>query len=258
MISQSILTLITAIFIGGAAGYIGSLMLTKRMALVGGPLGHLALPGVALALIYHFNIFLGALFSIFLGIFFIWFFETKTKLPLEALTGVVFASGVALGFLILPMSHAEEAIVGDITKVDLLDAFLAVGLGSVIFLATRKIYKKIVLTSISEDLARARQINIKKINFIYLLLIAFITALEVKIIGILLTAALFAIPASTARNLSKNLFQYSLFSTVIGIISALSGIILFKITNFPAGPLMILSSSLSFLLSLVFKRKKAY
>jgi len=40
MDTQFILSLITAIFIGGVAGYLGSLMLTKRMALIGGPLGH--------------------------------------------------------------------------------------------------------------------------------------------------------------------------------------------------------------------------
>lgn len=57
MDTQFILSLITVIFIGGTAGYLGSLMITKRMALVGGPLGHLALPGAALALFYGFNIF---------------------------------------------------------------------------------------------------------------------------------------------------------------------------------------------------------
>jgi len=101
--SQFVLSLITAIFIGGIAGYLGSLMVTKKMALVGGPLGHLALPGVALALIYHFNIFSGALLSIAIGAAIVWLLRIKTKLSMEALTGVVFAAGVALGFLILPL-----------------------------------------------------------------------------------------------------------------------------------------------------------
>lgn len=252
---QLILSLITGIFIGGIAGYLGSLMVTKRMALIGGPLGHLALPGVALALLYHFNIFWGALISIIFGVFFIWVFETQTKLPIEAITGIVFACGVALGSLILPMSHAEEAIIGDITKLELFDTVLAVGLGIIIFLIIKRIYRDLVLISISEDLSKSKKINVRKINFIFLLSIALITALEVKIIGILLTAALFAIPASAAGNLSKNLFQYSFFSVLIGIISTISGILLFKITSLPAGPLMILTSGILFLISLIFKRK---
>jgi ABC-type Mn2+/Zn2+ transport system permease subunit len=56
MENQLSLSLTAGIFIGGAAGYLGSLMLSKRMALVAGPLGHLTLPGIALALLYDFNV----------------------------------------------------------------------------------------------------------------------------------------------------------------------------------------------------------
>ena len=65
------LALVLGFFVGGIAGYLGSLMLTKRMALVGGALGHLALPGVSLALLYHFDVGLGAFLFLFFGIFFI-------------------------------------------------------------------------------------------------------------------------------------------------------------------------------------------
>ncbi len=57
---QDIYSLITAIFIGGAAGYLGSLMVTKRMALVGDALGHVALPGMGLALLFGLNVSVGA------------------------------------------------------------------------------------------------------------------------------------------------------------------------------------------------------
>jgi len=96
------LSLFTGVFIGGVAGYLGTLMVSKRMALVGGALGHLTLPGIALALIYGFDVSLGALPLVILGIVLIWLFEIRTHLSMEALTAVVFASGVAAAFLILP------------------------------------------------------------------------------------------------------------------------------------------------------------
>ncbi len=224
MDNQFILSLITAIFIGGVAGYLGSLMITKRMALVGGPLGHLALPGAALALLYHFNIFWGALLSIVIGAVIIWLLEIRTKLPMEALTGLVFAAGVALSFLILPITQAEEALIGDITKINLTDTILAVVLGIIVFLVLKKIYSKMILSGISEDLARVEGVNVKKYNLIYLISIALIVALEVKIVGGLLTVAMLVIPASTASNFSKNLSQYSLGALTIGIISAGLGV----------------------------------
>jgi ABC-type Mn2+/Zn2+ transport system permease subunit len=83
-------------------------MLGRRMALVAGPLGHLTLPGIAIALMYGFDITLGAFPFVILGILLIWLFEMRTKLPVEALTAVVFATGVAAAFLFLPLSRLRR------------------------------------------------------------------------------------------------------------------------------------------------------
>jgi len=102
---QMLLSLTTGIFIGGAAGYIGSLMLGKRMALVAGPLGHLTLPGIALALLYGFDVSLGAFPFVIVGIFLIWLFEMRTKLPMEAFLMVRTASGIPVTILMLVFSY---------------------------------------------------------------------------------------------------------------------------------------------------------
>ncbi len=247
-------SLIAGIFIGAAAGYLGSLMLSKRMALVAGPLGHLTLPGIALALIYRFDVSFGAFPFVVMGIVLIWLFELKTKLPMEALTAVIFASGVAVAFLFLPMRQAETALVGDISSIGPWETAATSLICLFVLLATKKIYRETVLINISEDLAGSVGINIKKYNFIYLLLIAVIVALGVKIVGGLLTAALVAIPASAARNMSGNLKQYAFGAMITGAASACAGISLFRLTGFPAGPLIILAGTAIFLVSVFFKK----
>ena len=251
---QFFLSLICGIFIGGVAGYLGTLMLSKRMALVAGPLGHLTLPGIALALIYGFDVSLGAFPFVILGIILIWLFEMRTKLPMEALTAIVFASGIAIAFLFLPIEQAETALIGDITKVSLKEAIITAILCLLVFFVIKKIYPQITLINISEDIAKAEKINVKKYNFLYLGAIAIIVALGVKMVGGLLTAALVAIPVCAARNLSKNLFQHTLLATSFGITSAFLGILIFELTGFPAGPLIILTSAFFFLISLIFKK----
>ena len=254
MENQFLLSLIVGISIGGVDGYLGSLMLSKRMALVAGPLGHLTLPGIALALMYGFDVSLGAFPFVILGIILIWLFEMRTKLPMESLTAIVFTSGVAIAFLFLPIEQAETALVGDITRVRFGEAIISFILVISLFLIVRKIYSKIVLMNISEELAKSEEVNVKKYNLIYLGSIAIVVALGVKMVGGLLTAALVAIPASSAKNLSRDLTQYAFVSMIIGMISSSLGIILFKITGFPAGPLIILASTSIFLISMVFKR----
>jgi ABC-type Mn2+/Zn2+ transport system permease subunit len=248
------LSLLSGMSIGGAAGYLGTLMLSRRMALVAGPLGHLTLPGIALALLWGLDVSIGAFPFVILGVVLIWLLEMRTKLPAEALTALVFASGVAITFLFLPIEQAESALVGDISSVGLGGAALSVGASLAIVLALRRHYPQLVLANISEEFAAAERIPVRRYDFLYLILIAVMVALGVKMVGGLLTAALVAIPPSAARNVSRNLKQYTLGATAIGIGSAVLGILLSRVTGFPAGPLIILVSTGIFLLTLPFAK----
>lgn len=229
-------------------------MLTKRMALVGDALGHVALPGMGLALILGLDISLGAFVFLLLGIFLIWLFEIRTSLPTEALVGIVFVASLAGGFLIVPEPELLEALFGDISRVSQEMAFISIIFSVLIFLAVKRIYPKIILAGISSDLAKSEGVKIKRQNLIYLLAIAALVALGVKIVGSLLVGALVIVPAAAARNMSRNLREYYLESAAFGALSSLFGIMLSKFLGFPAGPLIILASTLFFLISLAFKK----
>jgi ABC-type Mn2+/Zn2+ transport system permease subunit len=49
--------LIVGAFVGLTAGYLGSIMVSRHMSLVGDALSHVALPGVALGILFNFNPF---------------------------------------------------------------------------------------------------------------------------------------------------------------------------------------------------------
>jgi zinc transport system permease protein len=251
---EFILAMTMGAFLGGAAGYLGTLMLSQRMALVAGPLGHLTLPGIALALILDFDVSLGAFPFVILGVIFIWLFEMRTGLPMEAVTAVVFAAGVAITFLFLPQGKAVPALIGDISQITFWAASIVILFSLTIFFMTRKIYSRMILAGISEDLAKVQGTNFRHYNLIYLLGIALTVALGVRIMGGLMTAALVAIPASTARNMSKNLTQYSYGGLILGSLACILGISAFNFTGLPAGPLIVIAGTFFFLVSLGFKR----
>ena len=194
---ELILALIIGTVVGGVAGYLGTLMVTKRMSLMGGALGYMALPGIALALIYGFDISIGALVFLAFGVVLIWLFERKTKLPMEALTAIVFSSSLAIAFLFLPEEETTEALIGDISRISITDTSIAVAVAVIIFFVTKRIFSDLVFVSISEDLAQVSGISISKTNLVYLVCIALVVAIGVKVVGGLLTAALVAIPASS-------------------------------------------------------------
>ncbi len=247
-------SLVTAGIISAVASYVGTLMLGKRMALVAGPLGHLTLPGAALALLYNFDITLGAFPFVLLGVLLIWLLELRTRLPVEALTAIVFATGVAVSFLFLPLEEAERALVGDLTKIELSDMMCSLLVSAPALAVVSRIYGDIILTCMSEDMARITGINVGRHNLIYLLVVGAVVALGVKIVGGLLTAALVAIPAAAARNISRSLKEYKFIAVLLGVGSAVGGVLLSWMFEISSGILIILVGSAIFLVTSVFRR----
>src|SRR3990167_2688169 len=121
-------TLLAGSAIAAAGGMIGSFALLRRMALVGDALSHIALPGIALGLIFHFNPFLVAFLFLALGTLIIWTVEHKTKLPVDTLVGVVFTQALAVGALLSTEEEILEALFGNISIVSRSDMFVAVAI----------------------------------------------------------------------------------------------------------------------------------
>ena len=252
--SDIYLVIISALFIGLAAGYLGSFMVLRRMALVGDALSHVALPGVALGLIFNFNPLLGAFATLFLGIVCIWLIEQKTKLSTESLVGLFFTVSLATGLLITPEPELLEALFGDISKVTGLDMILAIALSLTVIMVTSQISRGLMLGILSDDLARSNGVKTTRINFIYLLLVAVIVALGIKVVGTFLMGALVVIPAITAKNFAKSLKSYVWGSAVVGLLGALMGIILANALSLSPGPIIVLVSGGLFLISLLFNQ----
>jgi ABC-type Mn2+/Zn2+ transport system permease subunit len=131
---------------------------------------------------------------------------------------------------------------------------VSVILSSAIFIIINRIYPGLILSNISGDLAEVEGIKTKRYNLLYLLLIAVVVALGIRVTGSLLVGALVIIPAATARNMSRNLRQYSFGSIVFGVLSCIFGILLSGLTGISAGILIILCSGFFFLISLLFKK----
>ena len=248
------LSLIVGGFVGLASGYLGSLMVLRKMSLVGDALTHVALPGLAVGLIFHFNPFFGAFGALLLAIILIWLIEHRSKLSTETLVGIFFATSLSIGLLITPQPELLEALFGDISKTLLVETILAAILSVVAIITVHQIYNRLVLGTMSNDLASSVGIKTKKIDFIFLLIVALIVALGIKIVGSLLMGGLVIIPAAAGKNLSRNLTAYGGFSALFGLASATGGVYLASLLHFSPGPVVVLTSAAIFFLSLIFRK----
>jgi len=249
------LSLLIAVFVGISAGYLGSLMVLEKMALVGDALSHVALPGLALGILFNFPLFLGAFAFLFAAAVVVWYVGRVTKLSYESIVGAMFTFALAIGILIVPQTELLEALFGDITKVTLLDTIIAIVIAIIAMLLTKTIYKKLVLGMISEDLAISKGIKVARTNLLYLLLVSLIVAVGIKIVGTLLVGFLVIVPAAAAKNVSSDLLRYSVLSAIFGAISSFSGVLSSSYLNLQSGPLVVISGIIIFAATVLAKWK---
>ena len=250
------LLLVTGIFIGAASGYLGSFMVLKRMSLVGDALSHVALPGVAIALVFHISPMIGAMAALTFATIGVWYLEQTSSVYPEALVGVFFTASLALGILLTPEPELLESLFGSMEKITLVDGLVAIWVSIAILIMTKMISKQIVLGAISEELAQSVGISGRKINLLYLLLVGIVVALGVKYVGTLLMGALVIIPAVSAKNISKSMNQYYLFSIVFGVLSTLVGAVIAHSYQLSTGPVVVLTSIVIFCITFVVMRMR--
>jgi ABC-type Mn2+/Zn2+ transport system permease subunit len=241
--------------VGASSGFLGSFMVLKRMSLVGDALSHVALPGIAIALTFGINPMLGALVALIVATFGIWYLSEHSEVYPEALVGVFFTASLSLGLLLTPEPELLEALFGNIDKIGLFDGIITVIGAILIFVVTALISKKLLLGVVSEDLAKSQKIDVKKINLVYLLLVALVVALGVKFLGTLLTGAMVIIPAVTAKNLAKSIKSFHYLSIGFGILASVIGILIAKYTGISSGPAVVLTAVALFIFSYLFRKK---
>ncbi len=250
------LQLIVGVLIGISAGFLGSFMVLRRMSLVGDALSHVALPGIAIAMMLSLNPFFGAFGTLFLGILGIWLLERKTALPSETLVGILFTLSLAIGILITPEPELLEALFGDISKIGVPDLILTIAAVIITGILMQRIYKGVILDIISRDLTRSMGISVNKVNLIFLVLVAIIVALGLKVAGTLLMGSLVIIPAAAAKNISVNLKDYIVYGGIFGAICAAGGILIAHYFSLPPGPMVVLTGGALFLGTLLMKEEK--
>lgn len=262
MSEELVFSLLIGVSVGFSAGYLGSIVVLEKMALVGDALSHVALPGLALGIMLGFNPLLGGFVFLFASSIIIWQIGRVTKLSFETIVGAMFTLSLAVGILMIQDLEAlTEALFGDITAVTLMDAAAGILIAVAAVFLTRVIYNKIVLSIISEELAISEGVNVAQVNLLFLLLVSLVVAIGIKITGTLLVGFLVVVPAAAAKNLSANLSKYALLSSVFGAVSALAGILLASFFSYlsnppPPGPLVVIAGVAIFATTVLIRWKK--
>ncbi len=180
----------------------------------------------------------------------------------DTLIGVFLSISIALGGSLLIYvsakvnSHALESILfGSILTVNDTDIYILVISAIVIAFVLVPYLNRMLLASFNPNLAIVRGVNVKLIEYIFIIIVTVITIASVKIIGSILVEALLLIPAAAAKNLSKSIKGFVGYSVIFALVSCLLGVYLpihFDI-SIPSGGAIIMISSFIFIVTVIIK-----
>ena len=105
--------------------------------------------------------------------------------------------------------------------------------------------------------AKVEGVNGTLVRFVFMILLAIVIAVSLKIVGLLLITSLLVIPAATARHLSKTPEQMAAFAAIIGCVTVAAGLAESYVWDLPSGAAIVLTASLVFAVVALWPRRLA-
>lgn len=247
--------LVAGIGVALVAGPLGCFIVWRKLAYFGDTLSHAALLGVAIAFLFEVNITL-AVFAVSACVAIaLLILQKRATLSSDALLGLLSHSALALGLVVLAFMtwvriDLMGLLFGDILAVSTADIIVIYlgGIGIIAVLAL--IWQPLFAATVNYELAEAEGMNPNRANIIFMLLMATVIAIAMKIVGVLLITAMLIIPAATARRFSAGPEQMAVLAALIGISSVVTGLFGSLEFDTPSGPSIVVAALVLFLVSL--------
>lgn len=254
--------LLAGVGIAIMAGPMGCFIVWRRMAYFGDTMAHSALLGVAMAFLLDINIMVGVFAVATTGAVLLVLLQRKVVLSTDALLGILSHSTLALGLVLVALMawlriDLLSYLFGDILSVSK-DDLLVVLVGGVGVLAgLAKIWRPLLAGTVNEELAAAEGMKPERVRLVFMILMAGVIAIAMKIVGILLITSLLIIPAATARRFANSPEQMALLAALLGVLAVVAGLMGSMELNTPSGPSIVVAALLIFLASLLRLRNTA-
>jgi zinc transport system permease protein len=233
------------------AGPFGSFVVWRRLAYFGDTLAHSALLGVVIGFLLHINLTLGVIAVCQLLALLLFLLQRGRGLASDTLLGILAHSALSLGLVLLALAETLRVdllsyLFGDILAINMADLGWIYGGGGAALFTLALIWRPLLALTVHEDLAQIEGINVARINWGFMALMALAVALLMKVVGLLLVTAMFIIPAATARRFAITPEGMAGGAAGFGIIAVVGGLCSSYYWNTPAGPSIVIAATLLF------------
>jgi len=245
--------LVAGIGLAFVAGPLGCFIVWRRMSYFGDTMAHSALLGVALSLVLDINVTLGVFIIAAAVAGALLLLQRRNTLSTDALLGILSHSALAIGLVVAFLSGIRVDLMGflfgDILAVSVIDIVVIYLGGAVILGVLVAMWRPLLAATVNAELAEAEGMRPEVTRVVFMLLLASVIAIAMKIVGVLLITALLIIPAATARRISVTPEQMAVVSAFAGALAVTGGLFGSLRFDTPSGPSIVVAALALFLIS---------
>lgn len=251
--------MLAGLCIGIAAAFLGVFVTLRNLSFYSDTIAHSALAGIALGLLLHVSPTIAAIvFCIGIGVVTV-YIKNRSVISLDTVVGVIFSAGLSLGVVLmslLPTYRSElfSILFGDILTLSWWEVLFSAVVAAGVVLFLLRTSKQLLLMTFSPDFTYVRGINGTRLDYAFFIITALTVATSIKIVGIILVTGLLILPAAVAKNLARSFKQLVWIAILVSIVTTMLGLSLSFVFDLPAGPTIILVSTVGFVLSLAARR----
>lgn len=242
------------------AGPLGSFVVWRRMAYFGETLSHAALLGVALGLWLAISPTLAVIAGCLLLALALLALQGRQTLATDTLLGILAPTTLALGLVTMSLLEVRVDLMaylfGDLLAISRDDLYWVLGGSALVLLALIPLWRPLLAITVHEELARVEGLPVAGLRLALMLLIALVIALAMKIVGVLLITSLLIIPAAAAQRHARTPEQMAIGASLIGLLAVSAGLALSWFQDTPAGPSIVVSAAVLFLLGFALPRRR--
>ena len=240
---------------------IGVFVVLRGMAFMGDAVAHSSLAGMSVAYFFGGSVFWGAFAWAVPASLAITFISRKAKVKLDTAIGIIFASGFAIGIILMSQVNNYTAdlfalLFGNVLAVSWGEVLLIALVTGGILLLIVMLYKELLFTAYDATMSAASGIPVRFLQYLLPVLVGVTTVASLRVVGIVLVLALLVTPAATAALLARRLPGIMIFSVLVGLISTVAGLYLSFHADLPSGPSIVVMATGIFLAALLFSPSK--
>lgn len=240
-----------------ACGVIGALVAANRLTFLAGGVAHAAYGGVGLAVFAALPIVpVTGAFTVFASLV-MGAATLKRSERSDIVIGVLWASGMALGIILLDLTPGYQAdlmsyLFGSILTVPADDLLGMLLLDILLVLTTLVFYNALAATSFDREFAEVRGLPVRFLHFLLPAMIALSVVMIIQVTGLILVIALLTAPAYMAGRRARSLWTMMALSALYSAVFCVSGLFLSYYLDLTSGASIIAVAAACFFLSMAF------